>query len=363
MDSSPLPSPPNSHTNLDALHREAFTSLRHSVAESGEGFVRRMREWEQQRHPESNKATILGSERERDKRRDRWGGRRSRAARVDQRSITTSGSHPGSDRFSFPEPCRQNRKDHHTMRSPFTMRTQDETDDEDDMATGGLMSMSGVDHPQKKRHSISLGDVTMDVIEPPELFDVEIADSDGEMYASTRFNSNLDFSFTYSNTRSSSPSSFPNTSDDESSCSRHGQTHSGLSSPLGCHHSVDWSITALSSRSAMPSGPQNLRPAERGGYLSPCTSSLSSSPKSSHARSSVAAPCYENVQAPGPNATPTSPSGLAPYSVDSPQIASDKAVAALVLALSNGSGSLADYGSVREAQGDLEELDAGALWE
>ncbi|KAF8475441.1 hypothetical protein JB92DRAFT_3149787 [Gautieria morchelliformis] len=353
VQSSSPPSPRQSRATLDDLHREAFTSLRQSLAQSGEGFLRRMREWEQHRaNMESSKALMLGAQ---EKGRDRRRARRRRTSHTDHRTGGIPASYPHDDSYLYPadisHPAREPESAYGTFPSG-----QGDSDVEDDMLVDIIGHPFSLTPAERKSRSVSLGRSPVDVPGSPEPFAVELAES--ERYASAHYTTTFDFPVTYSDTRSSSPFSLGNTSDDESSIgSRSDHPHSGFSSPHAMSNSVDWSVSTQNQTRV------TLRSGENTHHSSPCASPHLSSPCSSHTR--LRARRHLSIQSLD-DTSMHKHSRLAAVSeitTQAPQTASDKALAALVLALASGSGSLADYGHVREAQGELAELEAGALWE
>jgi hypothetical protein len=309
-----------------------------------------MREWEQRRtNMESNKAGA--QERGRDRRR----ARRRRTSHTDHRTAGgIPASHPHDDSYLYPADVSHPVKEPESAYGNFPSGQGDS--DEDDMLVDNIGNTFSLTPAERKSRSVSLGRSPVDVPGSQEPFAVELAES--ERYPSPHYTTTFDFPVTYSYTRSSSPFSLGNTSDDESSIgSRYDHPHSGFSSPCALSNSIDWSVSTRNQPRA------SFLPGENTHHSSPCTSSRPSSPRFSHSR--LTAQRHVSMQSLD-DTTMHNHSRLDAVSeitTQAPRTASDKAMAALVLALANGSGSLADYGHVREAQGELEELEAGALWE
>lgn len=354
MQSPSLASPQHSSVTLDDLHREAFTSLRQSLTRSGEGFVRRMREWERRRVSETSNVSMLGAQ---EKGRGKPGSRSSRISHTDHRAFSgIPATHLHENRFSFTTDISHMDREHGDMSAyKAFLNGQDDSDVEEDMQMDGVSLSLPLASPGRKAGRVSLRE-PIDIPCSPELFAVELTEGDAEHY-STQYASTFDLPFTYSNTRSSSPFSLGNTSDDESSAgSRNDQAYSGFSSPQAISNPVDWSSRPVSTRSQAVAF---LHPGERTRQISPSTSPH----PSSHTHLSVRPHMVDNSVDGTPAHMHSHIAAVSDTTTQVPQTASDEALAALVLALANGSGSLADYGYVREAQGELEELQAGALWE
>ena len=340
---------------LDDLHREAFTSLRQSLAQSAEGFLRRMRDWEERRNMESSRASVGVQERGRDRPR----ARRHRTSHKDNHTVSgMSEPHPREDIYSVPDGVSYPARDSDSISGYGTfLREQDDSDIQDDMLIDNVGHSSFL-APKRKPRSGSLGGGTLGVPGSQELFSVDLAETDAERYPS-HCTSTFDFPFTYSNTRSSSPFSVGNTTDDESSSSiHHDQPHSGFSSPCAMSSSVDWSLRTISTRNQYGMLGESM-------HSLPGTSPRPSSPGFS--RSLLATRRHMAVQSLDDASTQCTMYPCLPAVSETrshvPQTAPDKALAALVLTLANGAGSLADYRYVREAQGELEDLEAGGLWE
>jgi hypothetical protein len=319
--------------------------------------VRKMRDLEQRRNSENSTASMLGTH---DKTRDKRGARSRRTSHTDHRSISgVPPTHLLGSSISFTAGVSPPGRESGDISGYRLYRSgHDDSDIEDDMQIDDVSRSMPLAPPEGKAGRVSLKEA-IDIPGSPELFTVELAESDAESYSSTRYASAFDFPFTCSNTRSSSPFSLGNTSDDESSAgSRNDQAYSGFSSPRAMSNSVDWSSYPASKRNHSAA---SLNSGDRIYQISPSTSPHPSSPVS-HPRLSMRRHMVDH-SFDIPTHTHSHLASVSDTNGQLPQTASDKALAALVLALANGSGSLADYGYVREAQGELEELEAGALWE
>ena len=338
---------------LDDLHREAFTDLRQSLAYSGESFLRRMQDWEERRNMDNSKASKLGDQ---ERQRDRSRARKPRTLRMGNH--TTGGiseSHLSANISSV-----HVRYPDRETSSTF-LSTQDDPDSEDDML------IDNVDHslpPSSSERKARSEFMRRPLINAPDCqgpFAVDLAEPDAENCHSAQphYTSTYDFPFTYSNTRSSSPFSLGNTSDDESSCgSRYDQAQNELSSPFTMSMSslADWSSHTIPTRNHPGMLEESVH------CSSPSASPRSSPSLSRHLFTTQHHVTVKSIDDTSMHIHPHL-AALSETNSQVPETPPDKALAALVLSLANGSSSLADYSYVREAQGDLEELEAGGLWE
>ena len=292
--------------------------------------------------------------------RDKHAVRRHRSSPTDHCTARAmSPPHRDRDGWSF-LPLYSNKYPDETLGYGLYLSLQADSDIEDDIQIDGVSHPLPLASPEKVSGNVSLGEA-INVSGSSEPFAVGLSESDTERYSSAQYTSTFDFPFTYSTTRSCSPFSFGNTSDDESSAgSRNDQAHSGFSSPRATSNIVDWSSHAVSIRDQAET---NLQPEESMHHSSPDTSPCPSSPGLPRTR--VTLQRHTNVHSHNNTSTHKQSENVTVSETGNqvPQTVPDQGLAAIVLALANGSGSLADYGFVRDAQGELEELEGGALWE
>ncbi|TDL28402.1 hypothetical protein BD410DRAFT_780900 [Rickenella mellea] len=266
------PSQPNPYQS----HSDAFVDLRRSVEENGEGFVRRMREWEE---------------------------RRSRSG------------------LSSERPIRKASKRGRKRASPIYTRTPD--DENPDDGNVDIFATAPAEPSPAKKRAVSLGRIDLQlVVQPQALPFANELDQEFD-----RSSSPVDFS-------GSCPSAYSSDDDDMEAASDDRQ-HS---------HFPFHGVSILSS-----TPPLSFT------FTNSANSSLVSLPLSA-------------VSHPHTNRSlPKSPRGGPQPATYAPTLAfrSERAVAALSLALANGAGSVSDYGATRSMaleQPSMEDYYVGDLW-
>ncbi|KAF8527936.1 hypothetical protein BU17DRAFT_81170 [Hysterangium stoloniferum] len=323
------------HPSLDDLHREAFTSLRQSVTTTGEGFVRRMREWEQNRHMKSSKLTLIGSYDS--------GNSKRRTVKRDLRRNTGSSTVHGDE---YPVHRQANTTMSCGSKRPVLSLTEDGDTDEDIMLIddeADLLSLPRQEYPHSiptryyPIHAVYSGSASLD------------SDVGNPMYS--QHTATMGSSPHYIAARMSSSFSLSYTSDDGSSSEGHyPPRHLGSSpySPSKTEHriTVEGPLPGLVVSAQYPQRTEESH--SRPNYLSPqlCIISVPDMPAPLPEQCTFET-CEESTSA----------------KVGKLHSASDETLAAIIIALSNGSGGLKDYGDILEAQRELEEPQAGALWE
>ncbi|KAI0651723.1 hypothetical protein C8Q79DRAFT_922393 [Trametes meyenii] len=255
------------------MRADALGELHRSVVESGEGLVRKMRDWE---------------------------STRSRAAR------------PAADGHQPKRSWRRLAPYYGTPQRAAPGAEQSEEDEDDIFIVGEASSFPGGRSPGHKKRALSLG--TMDVDHLPEM--------DARSYDADRSSSPF--------ARSSGRSAY--SSDDDG--------HADMDVELVSSASGPYSTPALSHT-----------------YSTSTNSSLVSLPLPAHAGENgsgmlTATPSSATI-VPGPSP------GIPPAASRS-----EKAIAALALAMANGAVGISDYEALRAAEGltTLEESHAGELW-
>ncbi|KAI0639270.1 hypothetical protein C8Q77DRAFT_1045770 [Trametes polyzona] len=262
------------------LRADALGELHRSVFESGEGLVRKMRDWE--------------STRSRSTRPERPAADALQQPRRSWRRLTSYYGTPQS----APEPV---------------VVEQPEEDEDDIFIVGETSSLPAVPSPAQKRRALSAGSMDVDIPEV-NVYSSPFAGLDG-------------------GDRSSSPvaRSSAYSSDDEG--------HADMDVELASSASGPFSTPALSHT-----------------YSTSANSSLVSLPLSAHENSANGGPASHS---------PVNISSSPLVGVSPPASRSEKAIAALALAMANGAVGISDYEALRAAEGlsSLDQEHVGELWD
>lgn len=325
---------PNPTDELEQLHSDAFSDLRKTVSEAGEGFVRRMREFEAHRRTGSARVSTALSHSEASDRKPYKRGRK-RPSPMSHRQITATQSNVGA----------------------IVMRGKgDENDGEESDVEIRSSYASGSDDfrgcsPSKKR-AVSLSALSYQDAGPLSQshtlpFPIPLRNRDRS-------------------SSSASTSAYSNSSSEED------DDDDGF-------QNVACNAADRPPRRRAPRFRSNARSSAK--YSSPPSLSFSFSTSNNSSRMSLGAGVPSPISPFGvPHSLSSSPNqssvlsgpgnmttaGGCPSLLESrPSKASEKAVEALNLALANGAGSVSDYNALREAQNALtmEDSEAGNLWD
>ncbi|KAI0374302.1 hypothetical protein BV20DRAFT_1033157 [Pilatotrama ljubarskyi] len=271
------------------MRADALGELHRSVVESGEGLVRKMRDWE---------------------------STRSRCVRPER---------PAADGHQPKRSWRRLTSYHGTPQATEPVTEQPEEDEDDIFIVGETSSFPAGPSPVQKKRALSLG--TMDVDLPEmEAHSSPFAGLDGGDRSSSPIE------------RSSGTSAY--SSDDED--------HADVDVELASSASGTFSTPALSHT-----------------YSTSANSSLVSLPLSAH--TGDGSPSTRTTLPPSATVTPNGCSSPGSPSILAPPTASrsEKAIAALALAMANGAVGISDYEALRAAEGltALDDSHAGELWD
>lgn len=296
--------------DLSKLHSSAFNDLRKSINEAGEGFVRRMREYEAHRNSGHSIASKMNSPSDKSTPRYRRGRKRPSAASPYQSSyyLPKFGSSSGNE----------------------------DPDEESDVEIhSSCVSSSDNNASSSKKRAVSLGssysrEPVSSTFARPDPFRRPLQD------------------------RERSSLSCESSDDDENSI----VLQSGVLRP---------------GQNQQQGAPRFRQSANEFSPPSLSFSFSSASNNSSRMSLPLAVPSpvsYTNITN-SPSSSPSQQSTFPKFEANSPRVSpksskrTDKAVAALSLALANGAGSVSDYEALREAQNALgmDDSETGSMWD